>query len=124
METLFVLLYWPVVGLLILFVCLALLRMGVGPWWTLLSCLLLWYLYMDAFDSVVEHLHLHGRLVQILGFVYGQRNASQVYLPQLLYTLWTLVWLNVSTRPAFRRIHEERRKKKAAKAALAGGMRV
>ncbi len=72
METLFVFLYWPVVGLLILFVSRALLGKGVGPWWNfLLVCLPLWALSIGAFFSVKGLLHLHGRLLQVTGVVYG-----------------------------------------------------
>jgi hypothetical protein len=72
METLFVLLYWPVIGLLILFVSRRLLRKGVGPWWNfLLICVPLWALSLVVFGSVGERLHLHGRLVQMLFYSQG-----------------------------------------------------
>jgi len=117
------LLYWPVVGVLILFVSRALLRKGIGPWWNLLLiCVPLWALSIGVFFSVKDILHLHGRLLQIL---YGEHvSARENFYYGLLYTLWIVGWLNVSTTPADRRIHEEKRKKKAAKAALADGMRV
>ncbi|MGP8259758.1 MAG: hypothetical protein ACLQM6_07375 [Acidobacteriaceae bacterium] len=117
METLFVLLYWPVVGLLILFASRALLRKGVGPWWNLLLISVpLWVLSMVVFGSVIEH--LHGRLLQIL---YGQGvSAFHHFLYGLLYTLWVVVCLNLSLEPVGRRIREERRRKKAAEAKPAG----
>jgi hypothetical protein len=120
METLFVLLYWPVMGLLILLVSRELLRKGIGPWWTELICLVLGVLALGVFFSVKDILHLHGRLLQIVGFVASQ-HIDGFY--QALYQFWIAVWcVYVPTIPADRRIAEDRRKKKAAKAALAGGV--
>jgi hypothetical protein len=118
-ETLFALLWWPVAGALILFACRALLRKGVGPWWSELICLPLWALAVVVFGFVGEHLH-DGRLVQILFYSQGV-SAFHAALCQTLYAAWVAVCVGVSTRPADRRIAEERRKKKAAKAALAAG---
>ncbi len=87
METLFVLLYWPVAGLLILLVSRALLRKGVGPWWNfLLICVPLWALSVGVFGSVIDLLHLHGRLLQIV--FYGRGSSGAFY--NLLYMLWIL----------------------------------
>jgi hypothetical protein len=119
METLFVLLYWPVVGVLILFVSRLLLRKGVGPWWNfLLVCLPLWALSVGVLYSVIGFLHLHGRLLQIVGFIASQ-HVDGFY--QFLYTFWMANCFYVSTEPVFRRLREDWRKKKATKAALAGG---
>jgi hypothetical protein len=70
---------------------------------------------------VGDLLHLHGRLVQILIYSQGV-SAFHAFLCQLLYMAWmVLVSVDVPTTPVFRRIAEEKRKKKAAKAALAAG---
>jgi len=119
METLFVLLWWPVVGVLILFVSRALLRKGVGPWWNfLLICLPLWALSIGAFFSVKGFLHLHGLLLQIVGLVPSQR-VNGFY--GTLYQFWIANCLYWSTEPVFRRLREDWRKKKVAKAAPAVG---
>jgi hypothetical protein len=122
METLFVLLYWPVVGVLILFVSRALLRKGIGPWWNLLLiCVPLWALSIGVFFSVKDILHLHGRLLQMVGIVAGPHFENGFY--GYLYELWMATWCcYVATEPAFQKIREESRKKKAAKAAQAGGV--
>jgi len=118
-ETLFVWLYWPVVGLLILLASRAQLRKGVGPWWNfLLICLPLWALSIGIFFSVKDLLHLHGRLLQIVGFASGPYFVNGFY--GALYQFWIANCLYWSTEPVFRRLREEWRKKKAAKAALAG----
>jgi hypothetical protein len=125
METLFVLLYWPVVGLLILFVCLALLRMGVGPWWNfLLISGPLWALSIGAFFSVKGFLHLHGLLLQIVGLVPSQRvngfygTLYQFWLANCFY--WsTPVFPNLWE--AWRSLRKHWHRKKATKAALDAG---
>ena len=115
METLFVLLYWPLVGLLIQFATRALLQKGVGPWRNfLLICLPLWALSGVIFESAVRLLHLHGRLLQMVGYVASQRGNA---FYNFLYTLFVANCFYVSTEPVFRAW----RKKKAAKAALAAG---
>ena len=124
METLFVLLYWPVMGLLILFASRALLRKGVGPWWNFLAiCLPLWALSIGVFFSVKGLLHLHGRLQQIVGLASGPYFVNGFYAA--LYHFWIANCFYWSTEPVFRAIRrkaeERRKKKKAAKAALVGG---
>jgi hypothetical protein len=119
METLFVLLYWPASGVLILFVSRALLRKGVGPWWNFyLICIPLGLLSVCVFFFVKDILHLHGRLLQMVGFVAGPHFENGFY--GALYEFWMAVWCcYVATEPPFLKIREERRKKKAATAALA-----
>lgn len=120
METLFVLLYWPVAGLLILFASRALLRKGVGPWWNfLLICLPLWALSVGVFFSVRDVLHLHGRLLQMTGFVFGPHYVNGSYgFPYQFGAANCFYW---SMEPVFRRLREDWRRKRAAKAALAAG---
>ena len=108
METLFVLLYWPVVGVLILFVSRALLRKGVGPWWNfLLISGPLWVLAVGVFFSVKDILHLHGRLLQIVGFVAGPYFVNGFY--GFLYQFWIANCFYWST-PIFPNLREDWRR--------------
>lgn len=116
------LLYWPVAGALIRIPAMRLLRRGIGPWWILLLiCVPLEALSMVVFFvSVGDLLHLHGRLVQILVYSQGV-SAFHAFLCQLLYMAWVALGIvDVPTKPVFRRIAEEKRKKKAAKALPVG----
>ncbi|MGP8259757.1 MAG: hypothetical protein ACLQM6_07370 [Acidobacteriaceae bacterium] len=123
METLFVLLYWPVVGVLSLFASRALLRKGVGPWRAQLIYVPLWVLALALFFYVIHLLHLHGRLLQIVGFVASQ-HIDGFY--QFLYQFWIANCFYWST-PIFPNLREDWHRlkdwhrKKAAKAALAAG---
>jgi hypothetical protein len=129
METLFVLLYWPVAGALIAVVEWWLLRKGVRPLWMLLLIYLplwcaLWGISMAGFWSATRYLHLHGPLLQILGLVYDQQGGWNARY-NFYYGLMSVLCIGASLGgfyPSDRRRDEERRRKKAAKAALAGGM--
>jgi hypothetical protein len=72
METLFVLGYWPLIGVLMALMFLRLSSMGVGWRWRILACGLAGGVAGGCFTAVVLGLGLHGRLLHSLGFLDGR----------------------------------------------------
>jgi hypothetical protein len=72
METLFVLLYWPVVGLLLFFVTRRLLQMDVGRWWIILAIGPVFLgLACAGLDFAVWRWTVHGYRLHIWGYADG-----------------------------------------------------
>jgi hypothetical protein len=72
METLFVLLWWPVVGVLLFFVTRRLLQMGVGRWWIILAIgPVIFGLACAGLDFAVWRWTVHGYRLHIWGYTDG-----------------------------------------------------
>jgi hypothetical protein len=72
MEMLFVLLYWPVVGILLFFVTQRLLQIGAGRWWTILAIgPVILGLACAGLDFAVWRWTVHGFSLHIWGYADG-----------------------------------------------------
>ena len=85
METLFVLLYWPVAALLMRMVVERLRRLGVGWGWLLFAIAPVILGFADAsFELIVVHYHMHGVVLHWMGHA-NNGGENRWWYPTLMY---------------------------------------